>query len=172
MACMRRKLVGLYFLPSLCATLAAIGTAETPAAPIRGLTLPLVMTYKSLPRRTPPAVEKQNARSPRPTIISVLICKKLWPLAVAPTVSPSMIVTMFIKAFCAVSLSLSTTPHSRKRLPSISMPRRGATDGSIKAQMRRTTTGNTIFSILLTLRSCFISTFLSFSVVRSFIIGG
>ena len=38
-----------------------MGTAETPAEPIRGLTLPLVTRYMSLPRSTPPAVEKQNA---------------------------------------------------------------------------------------------------------------
>ena len=43
-ACISRKFVGSYFLPSFCATLAAMGTAETPAAPIRGLTLPFVMT--------------------------------------------------------------------------------------------------------------------------------
>ena len=42
----------------------------------------------------------------------------------------------------------------------------------MKAQRTSTTMGKIILSSLLTLRSCFISTFLSFSVVRSFMMGG
>ena len=68
-----------------------------------------------------------------------------------------MMVTMLHSAFWAVSESLPVTPDSRSRLPSISIPNRGATDGSSKEQNSTTNTGNTIFSTLLTLRSCFIT---------------
>ena len=81
-------------------------------------------------------------------------------------------VTMLVRAFCAVSLSLSTTPLSLNRLPSMNMPISGATEGSMKAQMTSTTTGKIIFSVLLTVLSCFISTERSFFVVSSFMIGG
>ena len=43
MACISRKLEGLFFWPTVLATRAAMGTAETPAEPIRGLTLPPVV---------------------------------------------------------------------------------------------------------------------------------
>ena len=42
----------------------------------------------------------------------------------------------------------------------------------MKAQMTSTTTGKIIFSVLLTVLSCFISTARSFFVVRSFMMGG
>ena len=41
MACISRKLEGLAFWPSRLDTRAAMGTADTPAEPMRGLTLPL-----------------------------------------------------------------------------------------------------------------------------------
>ena len=44
--------------------LGAIGTAETPAEPISGLTLPLVKIYISLPNQTPPAVPRAKAHRP------------------------------------------------------------------------------------------------------------
>ena len=69
---MSRKFVGFALRPSTCETRAAMGTAETPAEPIRGLTLPLVTRYMSLPRSTPPAVEKQNAVRPR--MIMNMVC--------------------------------------------------------------------------------------------------
>ena len=36
-ACISKKLLGLASIPTLLATRAAIGTADTPAAPIKGL---------------------------------------------------------------------------------------------------------------------------------------
>ena len=63
-ACMRRKLEGLAFCPSLLATRAAMGTAETPAAPMRGLILPLESQYMSRPMRSPPTVAKAKAVFP------------------------------------------------------------------------------------------------------------
>ncbi len=50
--------------PTFWDTRAAIGTAETPAEPISGLTLPLVKIYISLPNRTPPAVPTQRQTGP------------------------------------------------------------------------------------------------------------
>ena len=42
----------------------------------------------SLPRSTPPAVEKQNAVRPRMIMNMVCFDRKVWPFAVAPTVTP------------------------------------------------------------------------------------
>ena len=57
MACIRRKFVGSALSPSRLATLAAIGTAETPAEPIRGLTFPFVTQHMILAQSKPPIVE-------------------------------------------------------------------------------------------------------------------
>ena len=62
-------------------------------------------------------------------------------MLVAPTVVPRKMVTMFISAFCAVSESLSTSPHSRNRLPSMKQPISGATSGSSRTQKMVTATG-------------------------------
>ena len=63
-ACISRKFVGFSCAPTFCETRAAIGTADTPAEPIRGLTLPLVATYISFPKSTPAAVPIPNAITP------------------------------------------------------------------------------------------------------------
>ena len=55
---------------------------------------------------------------------------------------------MYIRALDAVSVSWLTTPDSLKRLPSISIPTRGAVVGRIKHTMIVTTIGNKIFSSL------------------------
>jgi biotin carboxyl carrier protein len=54
-ACIRRKLEGSASEPTFCETLAAIGTADTPAEPISGLTLPCVTRHIILPNNTPAA---------------------------------------------------------------------------------------------------------------------
>ena len=59
-----------------------------------------------------------------------------------------------------------------KRLPSISIPTSGAVVGRINTTTIVTITGKRIFSSFETGLSCSILIFLSFSVVRSFIIGG
>ena len=93
-------------------------------------------------------------------------------LVVAPTEVPSRITTMYISALDAVSVSCLTTPDSLNRLPSISIPTRGAVVGRIRDTIMVTMIGNRIFSSLDTGRSCPILIFLSSSVVSSFIIGG
>ena len=79
---------------------------------------------------------------------------------------------MYIRALEAVSVSCLTTPDSLNRLPNISIPTRGAVVGRIRHTTMVTIIGNRIFSSLVTGRSCSILIFLSFSVVRSFMIGG
>ena len=126
----------------------------------------------SLPKRTPAAVPNANATRPRNTILSVLILRNASALVDAPTEVPSKITTIYIRAFEAVSVSCFTTPHSLKRLPSISIPTSGAVVGSIRTTTSVTMIGKRIFSILVTGLSCGILTSLSFFVVRAFMIGG
>ena len=93
-------------------------------------------------------------------------------LVVAPTDVPSKITTMYINALEAVSESCLTTPDSLNRLPSISIPTNGAVVGRIVHTTIVTIIGNKILSNFDTGRSCSILILRSFSVVRSFIIGG
>ena len=79
---------------------------------------------------------------------------------------------MYIMALDAVSVSCLTTPDSLNRLPNISIPTRGAVVGRIRLTTIVTTMGNKIFSSLEIGRSCAIFILRSFSVVRSFIMGG
>ncbi len=98
---------------------------------------------------------------------------KNWsPAMVAPTEMPRNTVTMFIRAFCTVSLRRSVTPHSRHRLPSIRQPISGAVEGSSSTQKMVTTMGKMIFSVLLTSLAWVMTTSRSFLVVNSFISGG
>ena len=92
--------------------------------------------------------------------------------AVAPTDTPRKMVMMFIISFWAVLLSRSTTPLSRIRLPSISMPTSEAADGSRKETRMVTAIGKTMRSRLETTRSCSMRTMRSFLVVSAFMIGG
>ena len=93
-------------------------------------------------------------------------------LVVAPTEVPRRITTIYIMALDAVSASCPTTPDSLNRLPSISMPTRGAVDGSMRHTTMVTMMGNRIFSSLDTGRSCSILILRSCSVVKNFMIGG
>ena len=73
-ACISKKFLGFSDCPIFWTTLAAIGTAETPAAPIIGFTFPLVNLYIIFPNSTPPTVPKENAINPR---IMIFIVTKL-----------------------------------------------------------------------------------------------
>jgi len=126
----------------------------------------------SFPSRSPPTVLNMNAARPRKTMPSVCPVKKVSALAVAPTVTPKKTVTMLISAFCTVEERRSTTPDSLKRLPSISMPISGATDGSNSTQKTVTMIGKQIFSSLETSRIWSITTSRSFFVVSARISGG
>ena len=89
-----------------------------------------------------------------------------------PTDRPRKMVTVFIRAFCIVSLRRSMHPHSRARFPIMRAPMREQADGSRIAHTVMTSSGKMIFSSLETGRICCILIFLSFSVVSSLIIGG
>ncbi|VGQ13420.1 hypothetical protein SB5544_05187 [Klebsiella variicola] len=79
---------------------------------------------------------------------------------------------MLINAFCTVSLSRSTTPLSRIRLPKQNIPSSGAASGSRRATSSNSTAGKRIFSRRLTVRSCTMRIFRSLSLVSAFMIGG
>ena len=164
--------MGSYSAPTFCDTLAAMGTADTPADPISGLTLPLVTAHISLPNKIPITVPRMNAIRPSRVILRVLTLRKASALVVAPTDVPSRITTIYIIAFEVVSVSCFTTPDSLKRLPSMSIPIRGAVVGRIIHTTRVTTMGKRIFSSFVTCLSCGIRTLRSFSVVSSFMKGG
>ena len=172
MACIKRKFVGSASEPTFCDTRAAIGTADTPAEPIKGFTFPLVAQHMILPNNTPAAVPMAKATRPRTTIFNVVGTRKFAPLVLAPTDVPSRITTIYINALDAVSASCFTTPDSLNRLPSISIPTNGAVLGSKRHTTTVTTIGNKILSSLETGRSCSILISLSFFVVRSLMIGG
>ena len=160
------------FCPMVWDTRAAIGTADTPAEPMRGLILPPESLYMSLPTSRPPMVENAKAHRPSTTIFRVLAVRNWEPAVVAPTEMPRKMVTMFIRAFCTVSLRRSVTPHSRHRLPSIRQPIRGAVEGSSRMQKIETMMGKTIFSVLETSLAWVMTVSRSFLVVSSFISGG
>jgi len=126
----------------------------------------------NLASRTPPAVPKPKATTPMPMIARVLGLRKVAPVAVAPTLIPRKMVTMFISSFCMVLLRRSSTPHSLARLPSIRQAISGAAEGTSRATNTVTTMGKKIFSFLLTSRRGFMTIWRSSLVVSAFIMGG
>ena len=70
-----------------------------------------------------------------------------------------------------MSLSRPTTPDSRKRFPSISMPTSGAASGSINDTMTVTAMGKTIRSVFETGRNWSMTTTRIFFVVKSRMMG-
>ena len=98
-ACMSKKLCGLDSKPTLFETRAAIGTAETPAEPIKGLILFLLNKFMVFAIITPQAVPIANATIPNNKIPKVSGCKNLSAINFEPTAKPKKMVTMLIKAF-------------------------------------------------------------------------
>ena len=96
----------------------------------------------------------------------------MTPVAVAPTLTPRKMVTMFISSFCMVLLRRSSTPHSLARLPSIRQAISGAAEGTSSATNTVTTMGKKIFSRLLTSRRGFMTIWRSSLVVSAFMMGG
>ena len=83
----------------------------------------------------------------------VRMLRKVSAPIVAPTLVARKMVMMFISAFCAVSESLSVTPVSRKRLPSMRQPISGAVEGRSRMTKVLTTIGKIIFSVFDTSRA-------------------
>ena len=171
-ACISRKLWGLDSSPTLLDTRAAMGTAETPAEPINGLIGCLLMRLSSLAISTPQAVPMAKATMPSPRMPRVSTARKRSAISLEPTDSPRKMVTMLIRAFCAVSESRSTTPHSRIRLPKQNIPSSGAASGRNNTTRISSASGNTIFSSFDTGRSWVMAMLRSFWVVNAFMIGG
>ena len=113
-----------------------------------------------------------KATRPSPMIMMVFTLRKLSASIVRPVPVAKKIVTMLMRAFCAVSDRRSVTPDSRKRFPSISIPTREATGGRRSEITIVQTTGNTMRSNFVTGRSWGIRTSRSFCVVKSVITGG
>ena len=117
-----------------------------PAAPISGFILPPLRKHISLPSNTPQAVSRIIATRPRANTLRVISRTKVSPDIVAPMLIPSRSVTMLASSFWAVLLSRATTPHSLRKLPSISMPIRGAPLGASRDTKMVTIIGNRILT--------------------------
>ena len=90
----------------------------------------------------------------------------------SPRVLEKRIRQLILRFTPTVLLSRSVTPHSRSRLPNVSIPIRGAAEGRNSRQSNRTVSGNMTFSSLLTGRSCDMTTSRSAWVVSARMIGG
>ena len=134
-------------------TRAAIGTAETPAAPINGLIGSLLNLPKIFAMITPAAVPIENATAPKPRIPKVSTVKKASDDNLEPTAKPKKMVTMLISSFCAVLLKRSTTPDSFIKLPKQNMPTNGVALGNTNIVKNNTANGKIIFSRLDTTRN-------------------
>jgi len=120
----------------------------------------------------PPAVLKINATAPSPNITKVSEVRNLDPSIVAPTATPKKIVTISIIAPPAVFFNLSVTPLSLIKFPNISIPIKGALDGTANEAIAPVSIGNIITAFLETGLASSISIFLSFLLVSSLKIGG
>jgi len=167
-------LLDLAFNPSFCTTLALSGTADTPAAPTNGFILfsSLKNKFMILAKISPPAVAIINESAPKIKISMDYEVRNTFDCVEAPTVNPRSIVTISIKEFLAVFASLSVTPDSFNIFPKKSMPNNGNALGEINVVNNKPIIGNIIFSSLDTALGGFILIFLSFSEVKSFMIGG
>lgn len=92
------EVAGIFSLTNLLRYTAAIGTADTPAEPMSGLTLPPVALYIILPKSTPNAVPIQNARRPENDNLDCVKSKEVLTGAVAPTVYQEIVI-IFISSF-------------------------------------------------------------------------
>ena len=80
-------------------TLADIGKAEMPAAPIIGLSFFLENRFISLAKPTPAAVSKMNAKSPSARMSKVSSCRKASPLICDAIVKPKSSVIRLASMF-------------------------------------------------------------------------
>ena len=126
----------------------------------------------NLASSTPPAVPRQKAMTPSTRMPSVRKFRNASAVAVAPTVRPRKITTMFISSFCTVLLRRSTTPHSFIRLPSIRQPTSGIALGSSRAMTTEMMIGKRIRSVFDTGRSVRIRIARSCLLVSSRMMGG
>ena len=96
MACINKKLLEFASNPTLLETLAAMGTAETPAEPISGLMGVDESLFMIFAKMIPDAVPIQNATKPNNKIPMVSTVKKYLAASLEPTARPSKMVTMLM----------------------------------------------------------------------------
>ena len=150
-----------------------MGKAEIPAAPIMGFTFLLQNRFSTLANSTPPAVSSRKASRPSHRIISVSqvtnSSARIW----NATVSPSSSVMRLASSCWALWLRLSSTPHSRIRLPNIKNPMSSALLGAAAPASTVTRMGNKILVALDTLLGVYSMRILrSSAVVKRRITGG
>ena len=97
---------------------------------------------------TPEKVSNTKAKSPKAIIISVSILMSFTPSIMGAIDRPRSSVTRGERTSFAAEARLSSTPHSLRRLPNISMPTRAADSGAIREQMIVTAMGNMILVFL------------------------
>ncbi len=151
-----------------------MGTAETPALPMRGLIFLFLgrNRLKNFTKITPEAEAMMNAMNPRANMKMVSFVRNVDAWVDAPTVIPRRMVTTSVRAFDAVLARRVVTPHSRSRLPKKSIPNRGMPEGTTKQVSSNPTIGKMIFSLWATARAGFILITRSFLVVSNRMIGG
>ena len=174
MACMSRKLWRSYSRPRLLEMRADIGTALTPALPIRGFSfLPSGRNrFITFTKQTPLIVAMAKAAAPMTKMKTVFSVRNSEACVEQPTVRPSSITTMSFRAAPAVLARRVVLPLSFSRLPKKSMPRRGRPLGTINVVSNSPMIGNRMRSVCDTLRPGFILMVRSFSVVSRRINGG
>jgi hypothetical protein len=123
-----------------------MGTAETPAPPIMGLIFSFKKRFMILARTTPAAAALAKETTPRMRTSRVLGWRKFCAGIAAPMARVRKMVMRSTKVVCAVWLSLSVTPHSLKRFPSMKQPIRGAEVGTSRMTIMDVIKGKTIFS--------------------------
>ena len=99
MACISRWFCELASSPTWFTTRAAMGTAETPAAPIKGLIGADDRLFMSLAINTPVAVPTEKAIMPRMRIPTVSRLRNSAAANLLPILSPRKIVTVLISDF-------------------------------------------------------------------------
>src|SRR5512136_624282 len=150
-----------------------MGYADIPAAPIRGFTLPPLITFINFPNKTPHTVSRQIAKNPKANMIRVWGFKKTLPSMVAPMEIPSRRVTMLAISFSEAFVRRLTAPLSFIRFPSMIVPSNGNPFGAIRPPITVTTKGKRILVVFETeLLTAPMLITLSSLEVKSFMIGG
>ena len=99
MACIKRWFCEFASNPTWFTTLAAIGTAETPAAPIKGFMGVVEKMFINLAINTPVAVPIEKATKPRIRMPTVSKLRNSPAANLLPIPSPRKIVTVLISEF-------------------------------------------------------------------------
>jgi len=153
MACIRRMFCGFASRPTLFATLAAMGTAETPAAPINGLMGVLDNLFSNLPIRS-----RENAQGfPIKELLRAEFRTNSQSKKNGHNIDQGILGRVRKPINDAALAHQVAETHSRIRLPKHSMPSNGAADGSNRATSNNSINGKIMRSAFDTSRNCTIS---------------